>query len=336
LTPAAECHTIPGMRVLITGGTGFLGSHVVERLLEDPGAEVFALVRDTSRPRWLEGNDRVRLLAGDLLNVPPLPSGLDCVFHLAGLTKALRAGDYYTVNRDGTARLLKALEGQTGPLRFVHVSSIAAGGPSAPRRATHESDSPRPVSPYGKSKLLAEAEALRCRDRFSVVILRPAAIYGPRDEDFLEYFRWMKRGILPLVGHRLKSLSLCYVLDVVRAAVAASRAEVASGEVFNIADARPYSWEDLGETVAGILGKKLVRVHIPHWTAFLASAASEGIGRLGGGAPALNVSKYRQMKPDGWVVDVRKAREGLGFETRYSLEEGLGQTIAWYLARGLL
>lgn len=324
------------MRVLVTGGTGFLGSHVVDRLLEDPGTEVYALVRDPSRARWLEGNDRVRLLAGDLLNVPPLPPGIACVCHLAGLTKALRSGDYYTVNQEGTASLLRALEGQSEPLRFVHLSSVAAGGPSALGRAFREDDPPRPVSPYGESKFLAEAEAQRYKDRFSVVILRPAAVYGPRDEDFLEYFRWMKRGILPLVGHRLKSLSLCYVLDVARAVVMASSADVRSGEVFNVADARPYSWEDIGKTVAGFLGKRLVHVHIPHWTAFLASAASEGIGRLGGGAPALNVSKYKQMKPDGWVVDVRKAREGLGFETRFSLEEGLGQTIAWYLGRGLL
>lgn len=324
------------MRVLVTGGTGFLGSHLIDRLLEDPEAEVYALVRDPSRPRWLEGNDRVHLLAGDLLNVPPLPAGLACVCHMAGLTKTLRSSDYYTVNQEGTASLLLALEKQSGPLRFVHMSSIAAGGPSTPGRAVREDDPPRPVSPYGESKLLAEAEALKYKDRFSIVILRAAAIYGPRDEDFLEYFRWMKRGILPLVGRRLKSVSLCSVQDAVRAISLASRAGLASGEIFNIADPRAYSWEDIGGTVAGILGKKLTHVHIPHWTAFLASAASEGIGRLGGGAHVLNLSKYKQMIPDGWVVDVRKAREGLGFETRFSLEEGLGQTIAWYLGRGLL
>jgi dihydroflavonol-4-reductase len=336
LTPAAESHTIPIMRVLVTGGTGFLGSHLIDRLLEDPQAEVYALVRDPFKIRWLEGNDRVRLLAGDIMNIPPLPTGLACVCHLAGLTKTLRSSEYYTVNQKGTASLLRALEGQSGPLRFVQLSSIAAGGPSAPRRPFREDDPPLPVSPYGESKLLAETEALKYKNRFSVVILRAAAIYGPRDEDFLEYFRWMKRGILPLVGHRLKLLSLCYVKDAVRAISLASRADVVSGEIYNIADPRAYSWEDIGGTVAGVLGKKLTPVHIPHWTAFLASAASEGIGRLGGGPHALNVSKYKQMKPDSWVVDVAKAREGLGFETRFSLEEGLGQTIAWYLGRGLL
>ncbi len=324
------------MRVLVTGGTGFLGSHLVERLLEEPGAEVYALVRYPSKLRWLEGIERVRLLTGDLHNLPALPARLGCVFHLAGLTKTLKSSEYYTVNRDGTANLLRALESQSRAPRFVHLGSIAAGGPSAPRRPVCEGDPPRPVSPYGESKLMAETEVLKYKDRFPVVTLRAAAVYGPRDDDFLEYFRWMKRGILPLVGYGQKTLSLLFVRDAVRAVLLAARPEVPSGEVFNIADSRIYSWEDIGRTVAGLLGKKLVRVRFPLWTAYLASAASEGIGRLGGGASALNVSMYKQMKPDCWVADVRKARQGLGFESRFSLEEGLGETIAWYLWKGLL
>jgi nucleoside-diphosphate-sugar epimerase len=336
LTPAAESHTIRIMRVLVTGGTGFLGSHLVERLLEEPGTEVYALVRNPSKLRWLEGIDRVRLLPGDLLDLPALPAGLSCVFHLAGLTKTLKSKLYYTVNREGTANLLQAIERQSCAPRFVHLGSIAAGGPSAPRRPVSEGDPPRPVSPYGESKLLAEMEVFKYKDRFPVVTLRAAAVYGPRDDDFLEYFRWMKRGILPLVGQGKKSLSLLYVRDAVRAVLLAARPGVPSGEVFNIADSRIYSWEDIGRTVAGLLGKKLIRVRFPLWSAYLASAASEGIGRLGGGMSALNVSMYKQMKPSSWVVDVRKARQGLGFESRFSLEEGMGETIAWYLWKGLL
>src|SRR5512143_2620633 len=151
------------MRVLVTGGTGFLGSHLVESLLEDPGCEVFALARDPSKPRWLEGIDGVRFLAGDLRNLPGLPAGLDCVYHLAGLTKTLKPSEYYSVNRDGTANLLRALEGQRKPLRFVHLSSLAAAGPSSPGRGIREDDPPHPVSPYGESKLAAEAEVLKYR-----------------------------------------------------------------------------------------------------------------------------------------------------------------------------
>lgn len=324
------------MRVLVTGGTGFLGSHLVESLLQDPGCDVYALVRDPSKPRGLEGIEGVRFLAGDLGNLPGLPAGLDRVFHLAGLTKTLRPSEYYTVNRDGTANLLRALETQSDNLRFVHLSSLAAVGPSSPGRGVCEGDPPRPVSPYGESKLEAEAEVLKYRDRFSVVLLRAAAIYGPRDEDFLEFFRWIKRGVKPVLGRR-KILSLLYVRDAVRACRLAADPGRPSGEIFNIADPRAYGWEDIGAVAASFLGKKPVPLRLPLWSAYLASAASEGVGRLlGVGNSLINVSKVKQMKPDGWVADVRKARRELGFETIFSLEQGLGETIAWYLWKGLL
>ncbi len=324
------------MRVLVTGGTGFLGSHLVEALLEEPGTEVFALVRDPSKPRWLEGVEGVRFLAGDLAKVPRLPEGLTCVYHLAGLTKTLRPSEYYTVNRDGTANLLRALEGQAGRPRFVHLSSLAAVGPSSPGRGVREDDPPRPVSPYGQSKLEAEAEVLGRRDRFSVVLLRASAVYGPRDEDFLEFFRWIKRGLKPVPGRR-KVLSLVFVRDAVRACLLAGDPARPSGEIFNVADGRPCGWEDLGRIAAGLLGKRPIPVRLPIWSAYLASIASEGVGRLLGGGKALfNLSKAKQMKPDGWVADVRKAREELGFETIFTLEQGLGETIAWYLGKGWL
>ncbi|HOW86609.1 MAG TPA: NAD(P)-dependent oxidoreductase [Candidatus Aminicenantes bacterium] len=324
------------MRVLVTGGTGFLGSHLVEALLEEPGVEVFALVRDPSKPRWLEGVEGVRFVTGGLARPPRLPAGLTCVYHLAGVTKTLRPADYYTVNRDGTANLLRALGDQSRDLRFVHLSSMAAAGPSAPGRGVTEDDPPQPVSPYGESKLQAEAEVLKSGDRFSVVLLRAAAIYGPRDEDFLEFFRWIRRGIRPIMGGR-KVLSLLYVRDAVRACLAAGRPGRPSGEIFNLADPRPCGWEDIGRIAGRLLGRRTVPVYVPIWSAYLASLASEGFGRLfGTGQSLANVSKVKQMKPDGWVADVTKARRELGFETIFSLEQGLGETIAWYLWKGLL
>lgn len=324
------------MKILVTGGTGFLGSHLVERLLEAPGTEVYALVRDPARLRWLEGIEGVRPIAGDLRDVPTLPSGLSCVYHLAGLTKTFKPDEYYTVNRDGTANLLRALEAQPGRPRFVHLSSLAAVGPCVGGKCVTESDPPRPISDYGESKLQAEAEVLRYKDRFSVVLLRAAAIYGPRDEDFLEYFRWIKRGIRPILGSG-KTLSLVYVRDAVRAALLAGHPGRPSGEVFNVADPAPCGWEDIGRVAAGILGKRPVNLRLPLWTAYVATAASEGLGRLFGTGSALyNVSKVKQMKPDAWVADVAKARRDLGFETLFTLEQGLGETIAWYLWKGLL
>jgi dihydroflavonol-4-reductase len=336
LTVAAESRTIRAMKALVTGATGFLGGHLIGLLLRNPDTEVYALVRNPEKATRLEGADRIRFLMGDLRTVPPLPAGLSVVFHLAGLTKASKSSLYYTVNQGGTASLFKALARLDDTPRVVHVSSVAAGGPSSPGRPVRESDLPHPVSPYGTSKLRAEEEALTYKNRFPLAILRVAAVYGPGDEDFLEFFRWVARGVLPRFGRGRKSLSLCYVEDAVRAVLLAGEKRVASGEIFNIADSKPHTWDDLGETAARILGRKLVRVRIPNPAVFLACAVSEGMARVRGRATAVNLSKYRDMRPDGWVADVRKAREILGFETRFSLEEGLTKTLDWYGRRGLL
>lgn len=324
------------MKVLVTGGTGFLGSHLIDRLLEDPDTEVYALVRNPAKARRLEGRDRLRLLRGDLSSVPTLPPGLSVVFHLAGLTKACKPSEYYTVNQVGTASLFRALAAEGGSPRVVHLSSLAAAGPSSPGRPVREDDEPRPVSPYGRSKLAAEREALAFKDRFPLVILRVAAVYGPRDEDFLEFFRWIRKGFLPAYGRREKTLSLCAARDVVQAIILAGAAAVRSGEIINVAAPVPATWDEVGKTAARLLGRKLVRLRIPAWAAFTVAAASSAAGRVRGRPTALNLSKFKDMRPDHWEADVRKARELLGFEARMSLEEGLRETIDWYIRNGLL
>jgi len=324
------------MKVLVTGGTGFMGSHLVDRLLEDPDMEVHALVRNLAKTRWLEGKGRVCFLKGDLQSVPKLPSGLSVVYHLAGVTKTCKSSEYYTVNQAGTASLFRALAGRPETPRIVHVSSLAAGGPSSPGRPAREDDPPRPISPYGISKLGAEREALALKDRFPLIILRLGAVYGPRDEDFLEYFRWIRKGILPAYGRGPKSISLCHVREAVRAVLLAAGADVPSGEIINIANTGPSTWEEVGRTAARILGRKVVRVRIPGWVAFLVCAVSEEAGRLRGRATALNLGKFQDMRPESWAADVTKARDLLGFETRIPLEEGLRETLDWYIRNSLL
>jgi dihydroflavonol-4-reductase len=324
------------VKVLVTGGTGFVGSHLVERLLDDPEVDVYLLVRNPAKARRLAGRPRVHLVEGDLRRVPALPAGLSVVYHLAGVTKTFKSSEHYTVNREGTASLLRALERTGDAPRIVLVSSLAAAGPSAAGRPVRESDPPRPVSPYGKSKLAAEEEALRLKGRFPVVILRPAAIYGPRDEDFLGYFRWVGRGVVILFGRGEKRLSLCHVDDLVRAVILAGRATCQSGEVINIAAPEPATWREIGTAAARILGRRSVVVRVPLWTTFLACSASQGIGRLRRRPTAVNLSKYQEARPAGWVADVEKARRVLGFEARVTLEAGLKGTLEWYRREGLL
>ena len=324
------------MKVLVTGGTGFVGSHLIDRLLEDPDVEIYALVRNPAKAPWPRDIRRLHLLTGDLLNIPSLPAGLSAVVHLAGQTKAFKSSRYYTVNQAGTASLIRALAARAETPKFIQVSSQAAAGPSTKGRPVREGDTPRPLSPYGLSKLAAEEEVLKFAVRFPVVILRPGAIYGPRDEDFLEFFRWVNKGVLPLFGPAGQCLSLCYVGDVVRAVLVAVKSEVPSGEIFNIASAQPTSWRELGRAAAAVLGRRVRLVRIPGWSVFMAAVAAEGLGRMRQRPTAVNLSKYKDMKAEEWVMDVRKARDMLGFEALTALEDGLKETLGWYLLHGKL
>lgn len=321
------------MKVFLTGGTGFIGSHLIEILLAQ-GEEIFALVRDPARASWAVGKN-IHLLRGDLFSIPALPSEIDLVFHLAGKTKARKSVDYYTANLKGTASLFRALSASGASPRVLCLSSLAAVGPSHGVRGVKESDPARPVTHYGRSKLLAEEEALRYKDRFPLVIIRACAIYGPRDADFLNFFRWINRGILPTVRGK-KLISLCYVKDLVEALILCGRKNLPSGEILNIADPRVYTWEELGEAAGRALGKRLKKVIIPLTLFYFIAGLSEFADRFKSKPGIISRQKYQDLKQPAWIADVSKAQELVSFQPRFDLETGLKETMDWYVEQGWL
>lgn len=325
------------MRVLVTGGTGFIGSHLVEALLAR-GDVVRCLVRRPGKPGWLAGL-RVEVVSGavdDPSSLPAAVRGVDAVLHVAGVVTAREREKFFRVNADGTLRLLEACASARLPLRrFVTVGSQAAGGPSPDGRPVCEVDPPCPVTWYGESKLAAEKATLEFASAFPVAVVRPCAIYGPREREILSFFKMISNGVAVLIGTG-KRASILHVDDCVRGILAALDHPVAAGRVYNLCDSEGPSWEGLVDAMSRAVGRspRIIRISDP---------AARGIGSaLGGLFGAIGIhtpltpQKLIEITQRWWLCSNARARAELGWVPRVPLEEGLAATAKWYAKRGWL
>ncbi len=195
------------MLVLITGATGFIGSHLAEEL-HRKGYKLRCLVRKTSNLRWLK-HLPIEYIYGDLFDAEMLRrsvEGVDYVYHVAGVTKAKNREEYFRGNHLGTRNLLDAVREVKPDLkRFILVSSLAAVGPSLNGQPVDETTHYHPITSYGESKMEAEKECLQLTDSIPVTVVRPPAVYGPRDKDIFAFFDTMNKGLQPMIGFRDKT-----------------------------------------------------------------------------------------------------------------------------------
>lgn len=327
------------MKVLVTGGSGFLGSHVAEQLSK-AGHAVRALVRRSSNRKFLETLEGVELAEGsveDRASVFEAMKGVDAVVHSAGVVKAKSEADFFACNAEGTANLLDAaIENAPGLKRFVHVSSLEACGPSLDGKPV-PLDQEKPVTAYGRSKLAAEKACVSRKEKLPVVILRPAAIYGPRDVEILEAFRAVRRRQYPVIGDGTMLGSYTYGPDCARACIQAIDASVPSGSIYCIDDGEPLSMaRAMGELLPEALGTRpLVRFGVPFPVLRLASLGVEAYGKVRGRAVMLTREKVAMLSHH-WVCDNAKARAELGWEPEVRFPDGLRITARWYEENGWL
>ena len=318
---------------LVTGATGFIGGVLAARLLEQ-GRRVRCLVRSPAKARAL-AEAGAEIFQGDLVQPEACfraLEGADRVFHLAGVTKALRSQDYWMGNVQGTLNLARAFALSSGG-RLVALSSLAAAGPSRPDRPRKEEDPPAPVSLYGRSKLAGERAVTDLAEPHSWTILRPPIVYGPGDRDFFLVFKAARRKRVPLAFPD-QVCSLVHVEDLVRAVLLAADAPQAHRKVYFVASPPDLTGREMVELAGRVQGRSPRVLSVPAWTVRLLCRAAWFWAWLRGKPGILSPDKAREMVQPAWTCDPSRIREDLEWSPALTHEEGFRQTLAWYREKG--
>lgn len=333
-------------KILITGASGFIGSFIVQKALEK-GFETWAAVRRTSSKGYLQ-DSRIHFIELDLSSQKQMEEALsghqfDYVVHAAGLTKALRKGDFFSVNTEGTKNLVRALIALHMPVeRFVYMSSLSVFGAireQQPYTAIEPTDTPRPNTAYGQSKLAAE-DFLKTvgagGGNFPYVILRPTGVYGPREKDYYVMMQSIARHTDFAAGFKRQDITFVYVRDVVQAVFLALDHGVV-GHAYFLSDGEVYQSSTFSDLVRKALGNPWwIRVTAPLWLLRAITFVGDVVGHVTGRMIVLNNDKYNILSQRNWRCDISMAERELGYKPQWNLERGVNEAVRWYKDNGWL
>ncbi len=318
------------MKAFVTGATGFIGSHLAEALLHSSDfSEVRCLIRRNEK--WLTGID-IKPIRGDLSNLKALDKGLDGVdvlFHLAAIVKAPTKKEFTHANVDATEDLVRLAQ-KKGIKNIVILSSLAAAGPSNGTPKT-EDEPMKPVSMYGFSKKEMEARVRKAAlENESIKIIRPPAVYGPREDQIYSFFKACSKGVCPIIGDgNNPRVSMVYVSDLIDGIMLAAQKKDPGIHTYFIAGEGTYSWNEIKAVTSRVLGRKTIPIKINRTFVKKLAGVIENVASLFGVYPVVNKEKANELILE-WTCSSDKAGNELHYHPNVSLAEGISRTIHWY------
>lgn len=326
--------------VLVTGASGFVGSHLAEALARRK-VYVKLLVRTTSRLPF-KPTPSMELCFGDVTDLESLRKairGVEVVYHLAGLLRGADFSAYQKVNAEGTRNVCRAAEGVKGLKRLVYVSSLSAAGPSPLGGEVDETTPCHPVSFYGQTKRMGEEIALSYRGKFDITILRPAAVYGPRETDIFEYFKMVQQGLVVNGGDGRQRVSFIYVDDLVESILLAAHSAKARSQIYFVSDGKNLDWNELAGQIGRELKKTYKTFNVPLGIVRIVASLGDLAARWTGKSflpPIVSGDKLKEGKAPGWVCSNRKIQLDLGFKPKINLQVGIHKAVEFYRSAGWL
>ncbi len=321
-------------KILLTGGTGFIGSYLAEELVKN-GYSVRALVRNPDKLRWPidKLGKSIEIFKGDITNSIGLDQAVKdvkVIIHIAGLTKALSYEKFYLANAKSCELLLNAAD-KNKVKQFIFFSSIAAGGPAG-KNPKKENEKENPVGKYGLTKLKGEY-IIRSHD-INYTVFRPSPVYGERDVEFLPLFKAIRKGFKLILGDGQNKTSMIYHKDLIKAVLLSILNKNAFNKTYNISDGRVYNWIDVNNAAEKAVGKKCRNLKLPMFSGILLGNINHIIEKIINKPMLLNKEKLREMQQKSWAVDTSLIQKDLGFTPDYSLEQGFEKTFKWYVENG--
>lgn len=323
---------MPTNIAVVTGANGFVGSHLVDFLLEK-NYEVRCLVRKSSDLKWLKGKN-VAVYDCGLLDIEGMNKAFhyaNYIYHVAGVVKSKTPEGYFKGNVDTTDALLQAaIKNSSSIKRVLVVGSLTSTGPSLDGKPITEEYPCSPITTYGKSKLEQEKLVNSYKDKLPITICRAPAVYGERDTEIFIFFQTFNKGLMTTIGFDKKVISLIHVRDLVEGFVLAAQSEKAKGETYFISSEKYYTWDEVGEVTRKIMNKKPFKVAVPHTIVYTVAAIAQFLSLFTNKPATLNIEKAKDITQTAWICDTGKAKRELGYRQNIHLEEGIKRTIEWY------